>query len=97
MLNQFDQPWSPKLEKKDDPVVKCKKCSCEWFEQFAVRRYRSDHTVILSQHVPPAGLEEFIILRCIKCSELHAPNVSIQAHDNVTKLYNSMMDQLEAP
>lgn len=95
MLNQLETPFMGKQEVRPTPLVQCTKCKCEWFEQFTVRRYKAEHTVILSQHVPPAGLEEFVVLRCIGCNEKYSPNVQITAQDNQAKLYNSFMDQLE--
>jgi predicted nucleic-acid-binding Zn-ribbon protein len=95
MLNQLE-PWTDQSKRQaKEPVATCLKCKSTWFEQVDVNQYHANHSTILGQAVPLAGPQTFKILRCIKCSELYQPNVIITAQDSATKLYNSMLDQLE--
>ncbi len=92
------QEWNSQVQNKANPdegIIKCTKCSCEWFEQVEVNRFKANHTVILGQQVPAQGPQQFVLLRCIKCNDMYLPNVIIQAQDTATKLYNGMLDQIE--
>lgn len=79
---------------KPIPVVGCAKCKCTWFEQIKVNQFKADHSLILGQAIPVVGVQEFALLKCVKCGELHAPNVIIQAQDATTKHWNQMLDEL---
>ncbi len=96
MTNQFQSGWTPE-PKKEKNVATCEKCKCQWFEQVQVNQYMADHTTVLGQRLPPVGDMQFVLLRCVKCGEKYQPNVLINQQDTATKLYNSMLDQLDTP
>lgn len=96
-LNNFEpmvNTGRPVQQKID--IVECTKCKITWFEQVKVNQYKADHMVIPGQSVPVGGPQEFVFLRCIKCQALYQPRVMITAQDLSTKLYNEMLDELEA-
>lgn len=99
MINNFEPMVNTGRAQQNQPkdIVTCTKCKCEWFEQVKINQYKGDHIVIPGQAVPVGGPQEFIALRCIKCTALYQPKVMITAQDITTKLYNEMLDQLEAP
>lgn len=80
---------------KKQEAVACTKCRSEWFEQVRINQYKADHIVVPGQALPVASAQEFIMLRCIKCSEVYQPRIMITGQDAISKEYNSMLDQLE--
>jgi hypothetical protein len=66
-------------------------------EQIIVNQYSKYHTVILGQGVPTAEEMGFFLLRCVKCGEVHEPNVTIGPVDVARKKYDEFWDQMEIP
>lgn len=95
MLNSFEPMINVNKPVKKAEVVSCSKCKSEWFEQVKINQFRAEHIVVPGQAVPTANGQEFFMLRCIKCSELYQPRVMITAQDQISKEYNSMLDNLE--
>src|SRR3990167_2015500 len=94
MLNQFPTWINDQKTQKIDAAT-CTKCQSQWFEQVEINKYHANHSTIIGQAVPVIGGQSFRMLRCVKCATLHRPNVIITAQDTATKLYNSMLDQLD--
>jgi hypothetical protein len=87
-------PVAHKVQNKIE-LVNCSKCKSEWFEQVLINQYKADHIVIPGQGVPAAGLQPYVLLRCIKCTALHTPIVLNTTQDQIAKAYNKMLDDLE--
>lgn len=93
-LNNFAPAIAPSAQTRNE-TLECK-CKSTWFEQVRINQYKADHLVIPGQGVPISGPQDFFLLRCIKCSELYQPIVMVNTQDVATKLYNQMLDQMEA-
>lgn len=93
-ISNFEPVYQRKDLKQDD-VAFCQKCKCTWFEQFVVKQFKANHSAVIGQMVPPASDYDFVIIRCVKCSEKYQPNILVTTQDKGTKLYNDFLDQLE--
>lgn len=96
-MRNFDQGYNmgPQTLRPEE-MAACTNCKCTWFEQFHVQQYKANHSSVLGQTVPEASPQRIVVLRCIKCKELHQPNVLITTQDRETKGYYDFLDQLEA-
>ena len=93
----IDPNLFPKQHEEEKDIAPCNKCGCEWFEQVSVNRYQKYHSVVLGQGVPVAGPQMFILLRCVRCAELHEPNVQLNTYDTARKLYEKFTKAMESP
>lgn len=83
-------------EKKRTDCLTCPKCESQWFTQFRVGRYVSDHHVILGQEVPAVtGEMSYIMLRCLRCEELLEPRIINSTRDVGESAYNELLDTLQ--
>ena len=81
--------------RRKDCVI-CPNCSSQWFEQIRVGRYISDHNVILGQNVPNvAGEMAYVLLKCIRCSEMLEPRILHSTRDIGGDAYDGLLDTLE--
>jgi hypothetical protein len=86
----IDPSRYPKIENSPtEEAVKCTKCKCQWFEQVTISRFSPDHYVLPGQLLPQLPQSAFVVLRCIKCSEIHEPNIQLSQQDNQRKLYDN--------
>ena len=83
-------------ENKERESVSCPKCSSRWFEHIRVGRYKADHNVILGQQVPGLGGDlGYVLLKCIRCSELLEPRIINNTRDLGGDVYDDLLDTLE--
>jgi hypothetical protein len=83
-------------EKKRTDCISCPKCQSQWFQQFKVGRFVSDHNVILGQQVPSvAGEMDYVMLKCIRCEELLEPRILHSTRDMGGDAYDHLLDTLE--
>jgi hypothetical protein len=83
-------------EKKRTDCVACPKCESQWFQQFRVGRFVSDHNVILGQEVPAvAGEMNYVMLKCIRCDELLEPRILHSTRDLGGDAYDQLLDTLD--
>ena len=83
-------------EKKRTDCVACPKCQSQWFQQFKVGRFVSDHNVILGQEVPAvAGEMTYVMLKCIRCEELLEPRILHSTRDLGGDAYDHLLDTLD--
>lgn len=94
-MNSLSAP-AVTVRKPLEDLVQCVKCKCSWFEQFSVRQYPALHNTVLGQFVPQAKDFTFVLLRCIRCQELHQPNVITSYADTQQKAYNDFLDMMES-
>ena len=95
----MEQKILQEVNKKKTECVECPKCSSTWLEQVLFREYRKDHSVIPGQRIPPTNpqLPEFVLYRCLVCSELLEPSIIHQGYgrDVTTETYNDFLDTAE--
>lgn len=80
---------------KEPDLVKCVACACTWFEQIQAVQVDKFHTVIIGQEVPHKSPVPFQLLRCIRCGELHEPNISAGPQDVAKSKYDEFLDDME--
>jgi len=61
-----------------------------------VSRYDKDHYLIPGQSVPSLTGTGFVVLRCIRCTEVYEPNVQSTSRDALRKTYDEFLDEMEA-
>jgi len=84
------------VEKKRTDCVSCPKCKSQWFQQFKIGRYVSDHNVILGQEVPAvAGEMSYVMLKCVRCEELLEPRIINSTRDVGGDAYDQLLDTLD--
>lgn len=80
----------------DNTCIHCPKCDSQWFEEIRVTRYKEDHNVVIGQPVPAKpGSIPYIVLRCIRCSNLLEPRVLHSTRDIAGGDYDKFLDCLE--
>jgi len=83
-------------ELRDLDCLQCKECSCAWFEEVEVARFKSDHHLVLGQQIPThPGSVPFRVLRCMRCGHLQAPRIIHQTRDLGGKGYDHFMDSMK--
>lgn len=71
-----------------EPTIKCSKCSSLWFERVEVNQYL-DRTVILGQELAKnLAMPSWMLLRCIRCNEVHEPRLLLSTYDSIRKEYD---------
>lgn len=78
-------------------AINCKTCGSTWFEQVKAFQFKSDHHVIIGQDVPPRqpGAVGFVLLRCLRCSDLLEPRVLHNTRDVAAGSYDDLLDTLQ--
>jgi hypothetical protein len=78
-------------------ALTCPTCDSQWFERVQINKYKAEHFVILGQEIPavtPGGIE-YVMLKCVVCSDWMQPNILRNMGDPVDEGYNDLMDTLE--
>ncbi len=94
----YDVDQKNKKDVKKDPnegCLQCPKCKGSWFEEVRAQQYQDDHTVVLSQSVPPKNGTQFILLRCVKCQDVIEPRLLRNARDATNNLYDNFLDSMK--
>lgn len=82
-------------KKPDADLMKCANCDCSWLEP--VRAARFDKNIVSGIGQQPPALVDFALLRCVRCNELHEPPVNRMFSHQEAKVYDEMLDELQAP
>ena len=75
--------------------LECTKCKSAWMETVLVGRYDRNRISQIGQQ--PLQENSFHILRCVRCGELHEPPISRVFNHPESKIYDNLLDTLEAP
>jgi len=90
------QATRPQSIDTKEPALECPSCSCQFFSEKRVCRYKKDHTVVHGQGVPQADPGVwFVLLECARCSQLVEPELLSGRSDTPAKLYNIHLTELE--
>lgn len=83
-------------QQMENEAVYCPKCGSEWFEHISVSKYQANHFLILGQHVPPVkGSLPYIVLKCIRCTNLLEPRLTHAIRDLAGRDYGTFLDTIE--
>ena len=88
-------PWYDPLEVRKDreeDIVTCGECGCQWMELVAVQQYLEGHSVILGQKPPVKQDTGFWIFRCPKCGETYEPRIIAGPQDRLHKQYAKFVE-----
>jgi hypothetical protein len=86
-------PFTARARNKEERHGVCGKCKCSWFEEVRVARVDRDKVVAPGQP-PPRLTEQFILLRCVRCLELHEPSLVASASPGY-RVYTQMLEELD--
>jgi len=78
---------------QEERYALCGKCGCSWFEEVKLARVNRNQVVVPGQSVPKLS-EQYIVIRCGKCNELHEPSV-FSSHSAGYKMHQTMITELD--
>ena len=76
----------PRLLRDDENFGICTKCESTWFSEVKVARYNREKMIVVGM-APPRVTDQFIVLQCLKCGEIHEPNNMVST-THIAKIYN---------
>lgn len=82
---------------KPDTRAVCPKCGCHWFKQIEAQQIDKEHYISVGQKINPIDNIRFVLLQCVKCSELLEPNFTYVSTDKIGEAYNNLLNEVEAP
>jgi hypothetical protein len=88
-----DQMQAIEVPKID--AMYCQKCKCTWWQKIHAVKIDANKFCTLGQE--PVSEASFVILKCVRCGELHEPPISRVFNHPEGKLYDKMLDELQQP
>lgn len=79
---------------REENVVSCTKCGCQWMELVEVFQFPEYHSVILGQK-PPIAKGPYFFYRCPKCQEVYQPSIQYGARDSARASYDAFVKHMQ--